>query len=136
MKTSLNHLGVATLTRLGRNLGVRKYNINPTDINQLNLDMDMTVETSDPDFIPVVYVWDWYKGITKIEKNADTLGVTIELAEVSRFSHIAIHFPAIKLLQIHRLDEVTLSCWRMDRDWELSGGDKDLTVLSSNSYGG
>lgn len=136
MKTSLNRLGVATLTRLGRSLGVKEYNINPTDINKLNLDDDMTMKTSDPDFIPVVYVWDWYEGVTKIEKNDSTLGGTIELAKAARFSHIAIHFPAINLLQIHRLNEAGLGCWRMDRDWELSGGDKDLTVLSSNSFGG
>ena len=136
MKTSLNHLGVATLTRLGRNLGVKQFNINPTDINQLNLDMDMSVENIDPEYIPVVYVWDWYKGVIKIQKNGDTLGGTIELAELSRFSHIAIHFPACMLLQVHRVTEVDLGIWRVERDWELSGGDKNLTALSSSSHTG
>ncbi|MFZ4500505.1 MAG: hypothetical protein ACOYMZ_03375 [Minisyncoccia bacterium] len=137
MKTSLNKLAVPTFLRLGKSLNVRQYNILPTDINKLNLEMEMNVEgIGGIEYIPVIYVWNWYDGITKIEKNDDTLALTIELAGIKRFSHIAIHFPAIRLLQIHRLTEVDLACWRMDKDWELSGGDKDLTVLSSNSYGG
>ena len=137
MKTSLNKLAVATFTRLGKSLRVRQYTILPTDINKLNLEMEMNTEgEGGVDFIPVVYLYNWYDGITKIEKNDTTLALTIELAKVKRFSHIAIHFPAIRLLQIHQLTEVEVACWRMDKDWELSGGDKDLTALSSSSYGG
>lgn len=137
MKTSLNHLAVAIFTRLGKSLKVKKMNILPTDLNKLDLEMDMNIKAEGGiDFIPIVYAWNWYDGVTKIMKNDSTLALTIELAEVKRFSHIAIHYPAIKLLQIHRLSELDLACWRMERDWELSGGDKDLTVLSSNSYGG
>jgi hypothetical protein len=86
MKTSLNKLAVATFTRLGKSLRVRKYNILPTDITKLNLEMEMNMEGEGGiDFIPVIYLYNWYDGITKIEKNDTTLALTIELAKEKGF---------------------------------------------------
>jgi hypothetical protein len=110
MKTSLNKLGIATFIRLGKKLKVKKLTICPNDTDKLDLNMDMRVDETNTDFIPVVYLWDWESGITRVEKRRVALGLMLETTN-TKFSHIAIHLPAIKVLQIHKVNREDVSAW-------------------------